>query len=311
MTIAVLTAELVIEIGQVKVNEEPTSVNVYLFATLIILLSLAYYLLGHSAWFYLLRLGMQARVAIGNLIFKKSMKLSNAELQKTSSGQIINLLSNDCNRFNEFFELSQYTLTGLGELAIGCYFIGIKMGLLTMLVGLSAVAIVIPLQVVMGKWFRRFRKLASPLTDDRIGLMSEIVSSMKTIKMYCWEEHFNSSINEARKTEIGTVQKTQYLSGFNFALYAVIGKVTMLLTIATFTLVNGEKLTPSLVFLLMGLINQIRFMLNRFFPIGVLQIAETLVAARRIQVRLKPISLPFETTCSYKITFFHNFFKQP
>ena len=38
--------------------------------------------------------------------------------------------------------------------------------------------------------------------DKRIGLMNEIISGMKLIKMHCWESQFANRISEARNNEI-------------------------------------------------------------------------------------------------------------
>ena len=50
--------------------------------------------------------------------------------------------------------------------------------------------------------FTKFRLETAKKQDKRIGLMSEIISSMKLIKMYCWENQFAKRISKARNEEI-------------------------------------------------------------------------------------------------------------
>ena len=47
-------------------------------------------------------LGVKQRAVIMTLLYRKSLRLSNAARQESSVGQIVNLMSNDANRFPEF-----------------------------------------------------------------------------------------------------------------------------------------------------------------------------------------------------------------
>jgi len=37
------------------------------------------------------------------------------------------------------------------------------------------------------------------ITDERVKIMSEIIKSMRIVKMYCWETAFEEKIRDVRK----------------------------------------------------------------------------------------------------------------
>lgn len=72
----------------------------YLYAGGIVFMSFVNVMFGHSYMLGLQHLGMRMRVACCSLIYRKSLRLSKSALAETTVGQMVNLLSNDVNRFD-------------------------------------------------------------------------------------------------------------------------------------------------------------------------------------------------------------------
>ena len=51
----------------------------------------------------------------------------------------------------------------------------------------------------MGRVFSRIRLSTALKTDERVRLMSEIVDSIRVIKMYAWEAAFGTMVDDARE----------------------------------------------------------------------------------------------------------------
>ena len=54
--------------------------------------------------------------------------------------------------------------------------------------------------------YSKFRLETAKKQDRRIGLMNDIISGIKLIKMYCWERPLANRILKARKEEISVIR---------------------------------------------------------------------------------------------------------
>lgn len=73
--------------------------DAYIYATGIIVCSFCSVIANHALMISNLACGMKLRIAACSLIYRKSLRLSKCALINTTSGQIVNLLSNDVGRF--------------------------------------------------------------------------------------------------------------------------------------------------------------------------------------------------------------------
>jgi len=91
---------LVRSLGQYDASDESAAWTIYFYAGGLVASSLAITLLFHPYCFITSRIGMEMRIACCHLIYSKSLRLSRSAFSKTTIGQIVNLLSNDVNRFD-------------------------------------------------------------------------------------------------------------------------------------------------------------------------------------------------------------------
>ncbi|CAG2182156.1 unnamed protein product, partial [Oppiella nova] len=136
--------------------------------------------LYHSATIIGMRMGMRLRAASSTLIYKKSLKLSRASLAKTTVGHIVNLMSNDVSRFDEFSINVCYLLVAPIQTGITVYIIYTEISYYCF-VGLALLLLFILFQALMGKLFSKVRLMTAQLTDSRLRLMNEIISGMRVI----------------------------------------------------------------------------------------------------------------------------------
>lgn len=77
--------------------------NFILFSGLLVLLALLNILIPHPFFMTRYRLGMNFRTALTRLVYEKALRVSGGSVQRFTVGKIVNLISNDVNRFEVVF----------------------------------------------------------------------------------------------------------------------------------------------------------------------------------------------------------------
>ncbi|KAM8873545.1 ATP-binding cassette sub-family C member 4-like isoform 1-T1 [Synchiropus picturatus] len=253
----------------------------YCYAAAMCVSTFALTILQHLYYYHGQRTGMRARVAMCHMIYRKALSLSAEAMGRTTTGQIVNLLSNDVNRFDEIMLNMHYLWVGplqtLAILVLLWYMIGPSC-----LAGMAVVALMIPLQTCFGKLFGIFRSKTAVITDNRIRIMNEVVSGIKIIKMYAWERPFAALVTEVRRKEICEIMKSSYLRGLNMASFFAGSKVILFVTFAVYTLL-GNGIMASNVFVTVSLYGTIKVTVTLFFPLAIEKLSETVVSVRRIK----------------------------
>ncbi|XP_043548623.1 multidrug resistance-associated protein 4 [Chiloscyllium plagiosum] len=239
-------------------------------------------ILHHLYFFHVQRCGMKLRIAMCHMIYKKALRLSNVALAKTTTGQIVNLLSNDVNKFDQLTIFLHFLWVGpLQAIAVGAL-LWQEIGP-SCLAGMVILLILMPTQTIFGKWFSELRGKTAILTDNRIRIMNEVISGMRIIKMYAWETPFSNLIAQVRKKEIAKVLLSSYLRALNMASFFIASKMILFFTFLVYVLL-GNTITASHVFVTVSLYSAVRLTVTLFFPAAIQTASEGLISIRRIKV---------------------------
>ncbi|XP_074845315.1 ATP-binding cassette sub-family C member 4 isoform X2 [Carettochelys insculpta] len=228
----------------------------------------------HLFFFLVQRAGMRLRIAVCHMIYRKVLRLSNTALGKTTTGQIVNLLSNDVNKFDQVTVFLHFLWAGPLQVVAVTALLWLDIGP-SCLAGIAVLIILLPLQTLFGRLFSSLRSRTAAFTDVRIRTMSEVISGMKIIKMYAWEKSFAELVSNIRRNEISMVLKSSYLRGLNLASFFVASKITVFVTFVTYVLL-GNVISASRVFMAMSLYGAVRLTVTLFFPVAVEKASEAL-----------------------------------
>uniref|UniRef100_A0A4W5PGR2 Multidrug resistance-associated protein 4 n=1 Tax=Hucho hucho TaxID=62062 RepID=A0A4W5PGR2_9TELE len=202
-------------------------------------------------------------------------------LGKTTTGQIVNLLSNDVNKFDEVTIFLHYLWVGPLQAAAVMVLLWHEIGP-SCLAGMAVLVILMPIQTLFGRLFSSLRGTTAALTDNRIRTMNEVVSGIRIIKMYAWEKPFAALVDEVRRKEISKIMKSSYLRGLNMASFFVASKIIVFITFTVYVLM-GNRISASRVFVAVSLYGAVRLTVTLFFPNAIEKVSEALISIRRIK----------------------------
>ncbi|KAM9830036.1 ATP-binding cassette sub-family C member 4 isoform 1-T1 [Syngnathus typhle] len=238
-------------------------------------------LLHHLYFFHVQRVGMKIRVAMCGMIYKKALCLSCSAMGKTTTGQIVNLLSNDVNKFDEVTIFLHFLWVGPLQAAVVVGLLWQEIGP-SCLAGMVVLMFLMPTQTLFGRLFSKFRSKTAILTDSRIRIMNEVVSGMRIIKMYAWEKPFAALVSDVRRKEIHQIMMSSYLRGLNMASFFCASKIIVFITFTLYVLL-GNKISASRVFVTVSLYTAVRLTVTLFFPSAIEKLYESSVSIQRIQ----------------------------
>ncbi|KAF9938432.1 hypothetical protein BGZ67_000203 [Mortierella alpina] len=188
-------------------------------------------------------LGYQARAATIALVYRKSLKLSPAARNKSTLGEITNHMAIDAEKWVDASIYMPMLVTVPFELVIA---VCLLYGLLgwSLVAGLAVFAILVPIQTKMAGFLNGYQDDQLKWMDSRLRLMTEILTNIKIVKLYNWEQPFRKKIDALRAQEMLALKG---LATVRSLLTIVFSSVTLLMALVTFWVYayfGGPNFTP-------------------------------------------------------------------
>ncbi|RZC40224.1 multidrug resistance-associated protein, partial [Asbolus verrucosus] len=219
------------EKGQTQVSE----FEAWSHAFIIVLCRLFDFIVGHQTVIDLIHLTMQMKSALSGF----------------TVGQIINLISNDLSKFDQYFPTANLVWITPILITIGTY-------LLYQQIGVSA--------------FYGVVILVSPTP----------VQGIQMIKMYCWENFFSKLILVVRRKELKTILMRLSFIGFLLNLSHFTTRLSIFVSILA-EMLRGRPITAEKIFVVITIFSILRRSITNQFNIALTSTAEIYVSLKRIQ----------------------------
>ncbi|KAL5233619.1 hypothetical protein ACI65C_001029 [Semiaphis heraclei] len=224
---------------------------------------------------------LKVQVACSSLIYRKTLSLSYKALNGTTDGQMINLISNDVNRFEIALLKLNYLWIGPLQTIVVTYLMWQEIGV-SSLVGILVLFFFIPLQGWMGKKMSESYSKVTKETDEKIRLMNEIILGIQVIKMYTWEKPFTKLIEYVRKMEVEQIKGSTFIKCISASFKVFQIRFQLFVSIVLYISL-GNHITVHKVYVITSLYSLLHFSMAVRFCSSLLGIGESMISIKRIE----------------------------
>ncbi|OMJ25816.1 Multidrug resistance-associated protein 4 [Smittium culicis] len=254
--------------------------------------------------FYCTRSSYRVRVGMIGFLFRKTLEISSSSM--VSTGQAINVISNDVQPFENGLTFLHNIWLGPYEIALAFIFIWLNIGI-SGLVAIGIYLLLIPIQKRVSTIFSKIRAKTVAFRDSRVKLLSDILGGIEIVKLNSWEIPLLNRVFEIRKKENNSLKNAATLRGLNQSLFNTSSQVVYFFTFTTlwFLVVkqtspnpgNKGSFSPENIFPCVSLFSLSRNTIAQFIPKAFDAYGEILISIKRIEkMLLLPTFVPIGQT---------------
>ncbi|XP_033117760.1 multidrug resistance-associated protein 1-like isoform X2 [Anneissia japonica] len=258
----------------------------YVYAISLLIVGIVQSLFLHQYFHICFVTGMHLRTAIIGAVYRKSLVLSNSARKTATVGEIVNLMSVDAQRFMDLMTYLNSIWSSPLQIIVSLYFLWGVLGP-SVLAGVGIMVLLVPLNAFIATKSKKLQVKQMALKDARIKLTNEVLSGIKVLKLYAWEESFEDKIKDLRNKELVYLKKFAYLNAGTTFTWTCAPFLVSLCTFAVYVLVDDTHvLDAKKAFVSLSLFNILRFPLI-MFPNIISNIVQSSVSLRRLERFLK------------------------
>ncbi|CAL1540698.1 unnamed protein product, partial [Lymnaea stagnalis] len=233
---------------------------------------------------------MKIRTALVAAVYKKSLTMNNETKKKFTMGNIVNLMSIDCQILQDVTSNLYIVISAPFQICIAFYFLNDALGL-SFVAGVAVIVALIPLNARVTVLAKRAQTEQLRVKDERLKTMNEILSGIKVLKLYAWETSFEERIQTLRGRELKLLRTAAILNIINVFSWLCSPVLVATTTFITYIFVSSEhSLDSKTAFVSLILFNILSLPMNKL-PTIVSDLVSAHVSVGRLQEFLSGIDL--------------------
>ncbi|RZF42694.1 hypothetical protein LSTR_LSTR001489 [Laodelphax striatellus] len=260
--------------------------NGYVVSVVVLLSALAQATFSQASTHVLSVEGVRLKTALQALVYCKTLKLSGSSARQ-DEGAVggSSLLSEDVYSVMSCFWIGHYVWAIPLKVIILIWLVYRQLGVSAVIGAVSCVALLTPLQFVIGKLMTTNTKKITEYTDRRLWQTNEVLQGIRLVKLHAWEDSFCSRILKTRGEELKRLdQDSLYWALITFLTHTS-SALTAMVTLISWHLIGDDKLNAADLFSALALFNQLTVPLF-ILPIAVPIILSAIISTKRLETFL-------------------------
>ncbi|XP_077538531.1 ATP-binding cassette sub-family C member 2-like isoform X2 [Haemaphysalis longicornis] len=198
-------------------------------------------------------IGSRTRALLQGVVFQKATMLSSTATEPT--GYVASLLGVDCNQLCVSIYSMPLTFCGVTTMPLLFWMLAQRAGVGPALCCAAWVVLTLVMPLVSAPLQKRFWRRNIKARDERLKYMSDLLSTVRVVKMYAWEDALGENALRSRDVELKWLFRANVLDAVLDSLYGSCSAVLMIILFSTMDLFGHQVvLSPALSFTCISLL---------------------------------------------------------
>jgi len=146
--------------------------------------------LRNQLYFHGYNVAVTMRKVIMTALYGKVSKLSLKSLAETNSGKLITIISSEMFTIERYSAMLPMVIMCPFIVALCMVYIAIEEGVIYAVITMVGFIFCVGGQTLCNHFAKNYKQRESYLSDQRMKLISDMVTGIRTIKSYAWENHY-------------------------------------------------------------------------------------------------------------------------
>ncbi|RAR14357.1 atp-dependent bile acid permease [Stemphylium lycopersici] len=201
---------------------------------------------------------------------------------QVTTGAIINLMAVDAFKVSEICAYLHFLWANTPVQVVVAVVLLYRILGYSSIAGIGMMIFLLPVNMYVASQFAKIQKLILAATDARIHTTNEVLTNIRIIKFFAWEQRFIGLVNEKRYIELKHLRRRYILWAVAATIWSGSPVLITFLSFLVYTNVEHKALIPSVAFTALSLFQILRIPLDQLADM-VAHVQESKVSVDRIE----------------------------